>query len=165
MYVLNKKKSGAGCASVFYKVRRMKRGFKTFSSKDDANIAHLNQSELAERDLAPYVFSKVCKVRHFDGKLSKWGFLTEMAETIPQPDHRGMTYDDLSDEYGDEIDELVNECYDAGFYFGDCHFGNVGYVIRDGYKKMVVIDTGDESITSENRCYCISCRKGKPCHE
>ena len=80
MYVLNKKKRGAGCASTFYKIRRMDRGFKTFNSKEDAEIAHLNQSELAEYDLAPYVYSKVCKVRHFDGKLSKWGFMTELEE-------------------------------------------------------------------------------------
>ena len=156
MYVLNKKKSGAGCASVFYKVRRMDRGFKTFYTKEDAEIAHLNQSELAEYDLAPYVYSKVCKVRHFDGKLSKWGFLTEMAETIPR---RASERD-----YYDEMEDLVNECDDIGFSFYDSHLDNIGYVVRDGYKKMVVIDTGDESITNEDRCYCISCRKGKPCY-
>lgn len=162
MYVLNKKKSGAGCASVFYKVRRMDRGFKTFPSKENAEIAHLNQSELAEYDLAPYVYSKVCKVRHADGKLSKWGFMTEMAETVPRP--RGLDYYAIEERHSEEIDDLASECMDIGFYFGDCHLGNVGYVTRNGYKKMVVIDTGDESITNEDRCYCTSCRKGKPCY-
>jgi len=161
MYVLNKKKSGSGCASVFYKVRRMARGFKTFNSKQDAVIAHLNQSELAEHSLAPYVYSDVCRVRHADGKLSKWGFMTEMAETIKRDLDN---YYEQEEMYGDEILSLVNDCREVGFSFGDHHLGNVGYVVRDGYKIMVVIDTGDESIVNEDRCYCVSCRKGKPCY-
>lgn len=163
MYVLNKKKSGSGCASVFYKVRRMDRGFKTFNSKEDAEIAHLNQSELAEHNLAPYVYSDVCRVRHADGKLSKWGFMTEMAETIKR-DYK-FDYYDQEDMYSEEIDNLVEECSHFGFNFADCHLGNVGYVVRNGYQTMVVIDTGDESIVNEDRCYCITCRKGGCCHE
>jgi hypothetical protein len=162
MYVLNKKKRGAGSASTFYKIRRMDRGFKTFDNKEDAEIAHLNQSELSEHNLAPYVYSNVCRVRHADGKLSKWGFMTEMAEIIKR-DHE-YEYYDQAEMYEDEIDSLVGECDEIGYYFGDCHLGNVGYVYRDGNKMMVVIDTGDESITSD-RCYCITCRKGGCCHE
>jgi hypothetical protein len=161
MYVLNKKKSGSGCASVFYKVRRMARGFKTFNSKEDAKIAHLNQSELAEHNLAPYVYSDVCRVRHANGKLTKWGFMTEMAETIKRDLDN---YYEQEEMYSEEIESLVNECEDKGFSFGDHHLGNVGYVVRDGCKMMVVIDTGDESIVNEDRCYCVSCRKGKPCY-
>ena len=163
MYVLNKKKHGAGCASTFYKIRRMDRGFKTFDTKEDAEIAHLNQSELAEHNLAPYVYSDVCRVRHADGKLSKWGFMTEMAETIKR-DYE-FDYYDQEEMYSDEIDILVDECQDFGFCFADCHLGNVGYVYRQGIRTMVVIDTGDESIVNEERCYCVTCRKGGCCHE
>ncbi len=162
MYTLVKKRSGAGCSSQFYKLKHMNRGFKTFTCIDDAEIAHLNQTELAEHDLAPQVYSPVCRVRNHDGSLSHWGFITEMAETIKRP--KNVDYYDCEDEYREELDELIDECDHVGYCFGDCHLGNVGYIVRNGYKKMVVIDTGDESITSD-RCYCVTCRNGGCCHE
>jgi len=167
MYTIVKKKSGAGCASSFYKLKGMKnRGFKVFDSKESADIAHANQTELSQYNLAPYVYSQVGRVRKSDKSLSGWGFITEIAELICCPgngceccDRQSIMYD-----YEDEICNLIGNMEDCGFHFGDDHPGNVGFVMRGGLPVMVCIDTGDESVTSDN-CYCITCRKGGCCYE
>jgi len=167
MYTIVKKKSGAGCASSFYKLKGMKnRGFKVFDSKEDADIAHANQTELSMYNLAPYVYSQVGRVRKSDKSLSGWGFITEMAELLCCPGNRCYCCDreSIHDDYEYEISNLVGNMQDVGFYFGDDHLGNLGFVKRDGVDVMVCIDTGDESVTSDN-CYCITCRKGGCCHE
>jgi hypothetical protein len=167
MYTIVKKKSGAGCASSFYKLKGVKgRGFKAFDSKISAEIAHSNQSELSRHNLAPYVYSQVGRVRKSDKSLSGWGFVTEIAELLCCPGNgcyccdREGTYDC----YQHEISNLVGSMEDVGFYFGDDHPGNLGFVKRDGVSVMVCIDTGDESVTSDE-CHCITCRKGGCCRE
>jgi len=167
MYTIVKKRSGAGCASSFYKLKgKRDRGFKIFSSKEDAEIARNHQSELSTYNLAPYVYSQVGRVRKSDGSLTGWGFITEIAELLCCPgngceccDRESISYD-----YGDEICNLIGNMEDYGFHFGDDHPGNLGFVMRDGLPVMVCIDTGDESVTSDN-CYCITCRKGGCCYE
>jgi len=167
MYTIVKKKSGAGCASSFYKLKGVKgRGFKSFDSKISAEIAHSNQSELSRHNLAPYVYSQVGRVRKSDGSLTHWGFITEIAELICCPgngckccDRESIMYD-----YENEIDNLIGNMEDVGFHFGDSHVGNMGFVNRDGQNIMVCIDTGDESVLSDE-CHCITCRKGGCCHE
>jgi hypothetical protein len=149
MYTIVKKKSGAGCASSFHKLKGQRgRGFKIFNSKEDAEIARNNQSELSQYNLAPYVYSQVGRVRRGDKSLSGWGFITEIAELICCPgngckccDRESIMYD-----YENEIDNLIGNMEDYGFYFGDSHAGNVGFVNRDGQRIMVCIDTGDESV-------------------
>jgi hypothetical protein len=167
MYTIVKKKSGAGCASSFHKLKGQRgRGFKIFGSKEDAVIAHINQSKLSAYNLAPYVYSQVGRVRQSDKSLTGWGFITEIAELICCPgnsckccDRTSIMYD-----YENEVDNLVDNMQDCGFEFGDNHPGNVGFVNRDGNRVMVCIDTGDESVLSPE-CYCITCRKGGCCHE
>jgi hypothetical protein len=167
MYTIVKKKSGAGCASSFYKLKGVKgRGFKSFDCKMSAEIAHSNQSELSQYNLAPYVYSQVGRVRRGDKSLSGWGFITEIAELICCPgngcdccDRQSIMYD-----YENEIDNLIGNMEDVGFHFGDDHPGNLGFVKRDGVSVMVCIDTGDESVTSDE-CHCITCRKGGCCRE
>lgn len=165
MYTIVKKRSGMGCASAFYKLKgKRDRGFKTFADKDSADIAHSTQVELSRYNLAPYVYSQVGRVRKSDGKLSSWGYITEIAELIccPGNDCRCCDREDIEDHYYDDIFYLTSEMEEYGFNFGDNHAGNVGFVKRDGIDVMVCIDTGDESVVGEN-CYCITCRKGGCC--
>lgn len=167
MYTIVKKRSGSGSVSSFYKLKGKKdRGFKTFDSKDCAEIAHANQSELSMYNLAPHVYSQVGRVRMSDGKLSSWGYITEIAELLCCGGNGCYCCDreSIEDEYEYEISNLIDKMEEYGFYFGDGHAGNVGFVQRDGIDVMVCIDTGDESLTSDN-CYCITCRKGGCCHE
>lgn len=168
MYTIVKKHSGAGCASSFYKLKGKKdRGFKVFDSKDSAEIAHINQVELSMYNLAPYVYSQVGRVRKSDNSLTGWGYVTEIAELLccPGNDCHCCDREGLEDEYEYEIYNLVGQMEEYGFSFGDSHAGNVGFVKRDGIDVLVCIDTGDESVINEDRCYCIICRKGGCCHE
>jgi hypothetical protein len=167
MYTIVKKKSGAGCASSFYKLKGVKgRGFKSFDSKISAEIARNNQSELSQHNLAPYVYSQVGRVRRGDKSLSGWGFITEIAELICCPGNGCMCCDreSIAYDYEQEMSNLVDNMYEYGFSFGDDHPGNVGFVKRNGLPVMVCIDTGDESVTTDE-CYCITCRKGGCCYE
>lgn len=168
MYTIVKKRSGSGSASSFYKLKGKKnRGFKLFPSKDCAEIAHTNQVELSMYDLAPYVYSQVGRVRKSGGSLTGWGFITEMADLICCSGNDCYCCDraSIEDDYEYEIGNLTDEMEQHGFIFGDNHAGNVGFVQRNGRDVMVCIDTGDESVVNENRCYCITCRKGGCCHE
>lgn len=159
MYTIVKKKIGAGCASSFHKLKgQMDRGFKIFRSKDDAEIAHINQSKLSAYNLAPYVYSQVGRVRKSDKSLTGWGFITEIAELICCPGNSCKCCDRVSIKYDYEqdIDDLLDNMQDCGFEFGDNHPGNVGFVNRYGHKVMVCIDTGDESVF-DNRVGFVVC--------
>lgn len=167
MYTISKNHVGEGCASEFFKINNSKRGFKQFPCKESAEIAHANQTKLAELGFAPRVYSEVGKVRIGKGKkLSRWGYITEVAQLICCPGNSCYCCDreETEDIYAEEIDNLVCNMSDAGWSFGDCHAGNVGYVRRGGRKVMVCIDTGDESVQGDD-CYCITCRNGGCCHE
>lgn len=169
MYAIVKKKKSSGCASAFYKLKNMHgKGFKTFASYLDAQIAHRNQTRLAEHNLAPYVYSEVGRVRVGNTKeLSQWGYVTEVAETLGCGGNTCKCGEcdryELEHLYESDISELCMEMEDCGFYFGDNHTGNVGFVYRDGYRIMVCIDTGDESVTSDE-CYCLTCINGGNCY-
>jgi hypothetical protein len=169
MYAIVKQSISEGCASNFYKLKGYKdRGFKTFDHYYGASIAHRNQSVLSEHNLAPYVYSEVGRVRIGNSKqLSRWGFITEMAETIGCGGNEctcdECDFDQLEDTYRYQIDDLVDEMDELGFYFADSHIGNIGHVYRNSQRILVCIDTGDESVTS-NECHCISCLKGVSCH-
>jgi len=150
MYSIAKKRSGSGSVSCFYKLKNTKgRGFKTFLSYDDAIVAYENQKALAEHNLAPEVYSEVGKVRIGNSKtLSRWGYITEIAETIGCGSNSCdcCDRDELEDNYSDEIMQLINDMEWAGFEFHDSHIGNVGYVNRGFYRLLVCIDTGQESV-------------------
>lgn len=168
MYTIVKKRSGSGSVSLFYKLKGKKdRGFKIFPDKLSADIAHTNQVELSMYNLAPYVYSQVGRVRESDKSLTGWGYITEIAELICCPGNSCWCCDreGLEDEYHNEINNLIDQMEEYGFSFGDNHAGNLGFVKRNGHKVMVCIDTGDESVVNEDRCYCITCMKGGCCHE
>jgi hypothetical protein len=172
MYTIERKRSGSGSSSDFYKLKGMaNKGFKTFESYESAMIAHYNQTVLAEHSLAPYVHSEVGRVRIGKGKqLSRWGYVTEIAETLGCGGNTctcgECEREDMECEFGGEIEELCSDIEDIGFYFSDNHAGNVGFVYRDGYRIMVCIDTGDESISSDDGpCFCLECKKGRNCRE
>lgn len=169
MYSIETKHSGAGCASYFYKMKNSRRGFKAFDNHDAAFIAHYNQSKLAEYDLAPRVYSEVGRVRIGNSKrLSKWGYITEIATLTCCPGNSCDCCDreDVECELDEEICNLCDEMESIGFYFPDNHSGNVGWVKRNGRNILVCIDTGDESVQSEEGpCFCLECKKGRNCRE
>ena len=166
MYTI-KKHAGEGSRSSFYKLNQRGKGFKTFLDREDAEYAHDIQTKLSQIDLAPKVYSEVGRIRIGD-KLSSWGYITEVAKTIT-PHGTSCdceTCESIEDRYAEEISELQSDMEDAGYYFGDAHVGNVGYVKRDGYNILVCIDTGRESISldeygygSEDVCSCSACRQ------
>ena len=169
MYSIDNKHSGAGCASYFYKMKHSRRGFKAFDNHDAAFIAHYNQTKLAEHDLAPRVYSEVGRVRIGNSKrLSKWGYITEIATLTCCPGNSCDCCDREDIECGleEEILNLCDEMENIGFYFPDNHSGNVGWVKRNGRNILVCIDTGDESVQSDDGpCFCLQCKKGKNCRE
>lgn len=163
-YVIDKY-CGEGCTTKFYKLKGSKRGFKCFEYYDGAVIAHYNQKKLAELGFAPKVYSEIGKIRR-GKKLTDWGYITEIAKTIVCPGNECDCCDreGLEDIYSSEIDELVMSMEDHGFYFGDCHIGNVGFVKRNGQNVLVCIDTGDESVNGDDSpCFCLECKKGNNC--
>ena len=168
MYTIAKYKN-EGCASSFYTLKNSRnRGFKEFETYEAAVVAHYNQTKLADLDLAPRVYSEVGRVRKPNKRLSRWGYITEIATTLGCGGNDCDCCDRtaLEDEWDEEISELVGEMEDHGFYFGDNHSGNVGFVRRNGLMKMVCIDTGDESVSSDDGpCFCLVCKKGGNCRE
>lgn len=168
MYAIQRKRSGAGCSSEFYKLVNNDCGFKAFDNYELAQIAHYTQSKLAEHDLAPKVYSEVGRVRIGNTKkLSKWGYITEIAELVCCAGNSCSCCDreDIEDALHFQICDLVDNIEEIGFYFGDSHPGNVGYVNRDGNMVLVCIDTGDESVGIDENgpCFCLECKKGGNC--
>jgi hypothetical protein len=140
----------SGSRSNFYKLAgKRSKGFKSFSNKEEAHYAHAVQTALAEHDLAPRVHSEVGRVRT-GNTLSGWGYITEVAKTLQPEKCPGICgcsdCEDRENVYSEEIEQLISDIEDVGFYFGDAHIGNVGYVRRDGFTIMVCIDTGRESV-------------------
>jgi hypothetical protein len=154
---LCKKRRGHGSRSSFYKVSRKELGFKTFGCQESALYAYTTQKMMAEHGLAPNVHGEVCKVKVYG--YEQWGFATEMAETIKYDSRTWFK------AIRQKVEKLSDKCSDLGFGFMDDHCGNVGYVIRKGKRKLVVIDTGDESVSNESiPCSCITCLNGKKCN-
>lgn len=114
-------------------------GFKEFISKSRAEYARKVQIKLSRHNLAPKVYSKLCKMRYepyFPHQISGWGYITELARPI---DKNGIV--SLK-----RIQNLVDEIFTkTKLNFWDCHFSNIGLVNRQGRKKLVCIDTGKES--------------------
>lgn len=161
MYTI-KKFSGNGSRSEFYKLNQRGKGFKTFLSYEDAEYARDVQCELSEWDLAPRVYSEVGRIR-IGETLSAWGYITEVAKVIAAHSISCNCYkcDNLENEYEEEIGELQERIERVGYYFGDAHTGNVGYITRNSKKIMVCIDTGEESVQPDNDyddcCSCADC--------
>lgn len=112
-------------------------GFKEFICKSRAEYARKTQIKLSKFDLAPKVFSKLCKMRYeplFLDQISGWGYITELAKTA----NKNINL------Y--KIQRLVEHINDSTkLKFWDCHPANLGYIIRQGKRKLVCIDTGKET--------------------
>lgn len=118
--------------------------FKEFSNLKKANYAIDIQRNLAQFDLAPRVYSDLCKLRFVSDNTiigtSNWGYITELAGPA--------WYNTKAEKYNilRKIQVLVDSIYKiAKLKFWDCHYYNTGWVCRNGYTKLVCIDTGIES--------------------
>lgn len=157
--------TNAGSRSEFFTVSENV-GFKTFESKQDAEYAHNIQTELAKYNFAPKVLSRVKRMRH-RGELTGWGFETEVAEMLGcgGNDCGCGECDDLYDRYSNRIASLCDRIENkTGLSFVDNHIGNVGIIIRRGYRRLVCIDTGKESVSDGSddggiSCSCTVCRR------
>ena len=122
----------------FYPIKNHKNlGFKEFRSKHHAIIAYKNQKRLAKFDLAPKVLSLLISLPFatLPDIISGWGFITEIAK-IPEENSFPLK----------KIQNLVDEIYKkTKLKFWDCHWYNLGLIVRGRSKKIVCIDTGQES--------------------
>jgi len=132
-------------------VYRTKMGlFKEYYSKSDATEAHNIQSELASMNLAPEVYSRVCRVRMPEGKLSDYGFYTEEAELLELCD---CDYDCSCSMKTERPRLALCETveYWTGWEYVDFHQGNFGYIERDGLKLLAIIDCGHKGFIEKNK--------------
>jgi hypothetical protein len=125
--------------------------FKEFRDKKKAQESYKYHKKLAKFDLAPKIYSKICRLEFAqeDDSLyllepSDWGYVTEMAKT-----HEANTKITM-----DDIQFLVEEIYSkTGLKFWDCHWYNVGLVKRGKNKRVVCIDTGKESFDGKSNAW------------
>lgn len=115
--------------------------FKEFKNRKKAQESLSLQKKLAQYDLAPQIYSKLCRLNFMpeDGyhpdEPSDWGYITERAYPVH---HNDKTMKD--------IQHLVETIHiQTGLKFWDCHWYNVGTIKRHNTKKLVCIDTGKES--------------------
>jgi len=145
----------AGSKNAFYiikdkKIDRKRIGFKEFESEKEAKFAHRVQKHLAQFDLAPMVYGDVGMIRRYDGEMTCYGYLTEVAR--PMPVCRDDEYCDgecfeSSCKNGIAIMGIVSDLDEHGLSYNDSHRGNFGYVRRNGKWVTVVIDLGIESFS------------------
>jgi hypothetical protein len=131
--------SDQGGYCTFYCILNNKNlAFKEFISKSRAEYARKIQLKLSKHTLAPKVLSKICKIKYetlFPGRKSGWGYITEVAKTI-QKDTVSLN----------KIQKLVDKIQlKTKLKFWDCHWDNLGYIIRENKKCLVCIDTGKET--------------------
>lgn len=141
----------AGSRNTFYRLNNRRYGFKSFETKALAEFAFRVQSYLSTIDLAPKVYGEVGRINVVDSfgdkELSDWGYLTEIAKTLPE------CYDDDCDgechdcgcENSCMISDIVAAMEENGLSYVDAHRGNFGYIRRNRQWIMVVIDVGYES--------------------
>jgi hypothetical protein len=125
--------------------------FKEFCNKKKAQESYKYHKRLIEFDLAPKIYSKICKLKFAPENdsfylldPSDWGYVTELAIT-----HEANTKISMAD-----IQLLVNEIYSkTGLKFWDCHWYNVGVVKRGRKNRLVCIDTGKESFDGNSNAW------------
>jgi hypothetical protein len=116
--------------------------FKEFHTKKKAEYAHKTQKRLSKYDLAPKVYSGLCRLEFhpeedvYQPDPSDWGYITELA-TVPNANTI------ISMRHIQNLVEKIQEKTKLKFW--DCHWSNVGIVRRNGRNKVVCIDTGKES--------------------
>ena len=144
----------AGSKNAFYivkdkKINRKRVGFKEFENEAEAKFAHRVQKHLAQFNLAPMVYGDVGFIRRNDGQFTYYGYLTEVARTMPEchdEDCDGECFQ-TDCKNGTTICEMVDNLNEHGLEYNDAHKGNFGYVRREGKWVAVVIDLGIESFT------------------
>ena len=183
------KYADGGSQNSFYRVKGKKYGFKSFPNKSLATFAHAVQDTLSKENLAPRVYSPVCRIRvpnFFMGKngktithmvLSDWGYLTEIATPFVCESGDYCDGDCANDNgcvHNDTIRELLNNIEGCDLNYIDAHPANLGYVMRNNNPTLVIIDCGAESIVvteegvypdvcwdgaEDYDCRCEACRK------
>jgi hypothetical protein len=144
-----------GSKNAFYiikdkKIGRKRVGFKEFENEQEAKFAHRVQKHLAQFDLAPMVYGDVGMIRKYDGELTCYGYLTEVAR--PMPECHDEDYCDgecfqSSCKNGIAISQIVYDLNEHGLDYNDAHRGNFGYIRRKGSWVPVAIDLGVESFS------------------
>jgi hypothetical protein len=136
-----------GSRSAFYIVNRRK-GFKTFLSKEHAELARCYQMILCAAGHAPKVHSEVGRITIGTNKpvLSQWGYVVQKVRTLGCSDSAGGCDCERCEcaryDYEGQIEYLCEHAEgDTGIRIGDRHIGNFG--LMDG--KLVVLDTGIET--------------------
>lgn len=156
------KYTDGGSQNSFYRVKGRKYGFKSFPNKSLAEFAHKVQQTLSVENLAPRVYSPVCRIRvpnYFLGRngktethmvLSDWGYLTEIAEPFHCTSEDYCDGDCANDNgcvHYDSIRDMLDNVEACGLDYVDAHSQNLGYVTRGKQKFLVVIDCGAESVS------------------
>lgn len=148
--------SGAQCDYLPIK-NRPELGFKSFKHKNKAQIAYSIQRKLSKLELAPKLYSGLCKIAYYyhpdilqfwtpKETITGWGFITERAFLIPIGDHVKIPYR--------KIQKLVNTIkFKTNMKFWDCHEDNVGYIKRGRRSRLVCIDTGKESFEAYSNAW------------
>lgn len=132
------------CCQVYRIMNHSNIVFKEFANHNQAEYAIKVQTKLATFDLAPKVYSDLCKL-HFINKSiiigdTNLGYVTEVA-VPPSCTTKKEKYKTLR-----QIQALVDSIYRiTKLKFWDCHYYNTGIVRRRGSDKLVCIDTGKES--------------------
>lgn len=140
-----------GSRSSFFIINRRK-GFKTFATKREAELARSYQVILADRGYAPRVCSEVGKIAVGSDVitnkpiLSEWGYIVQKVRTLGCSDSAGGCDCERCDaaryDYEAEIEDMCTYAQEqTGLIIGDRHIGNFG--ILDG--SIVVLDTGIET--------------------
>lgn len=145
--ISNAKYDAEGSRTAFYTIGRG-RGFKTFFSKEEAEIARSYQMILWKGGYGPKVYSEVGRIVIHPGALSPWGYITQKVKTLGCSNGCDDCKKCIRDtyEYCDDLEGLQDSVYEeCGLRVGDLHIGNVG-LIGD---KLVVIDAGIESFSGE----------------
>jgi hypothetical protein len=171
-----------GSKNAFYiikdkKIGRKRVGFKEFENEQEAKFAHRVQKHLAQLDLAPMVYGDVGMIRRHDGGLTAYGYLTEVARTMPECHDEDCDGECFQSECknGQMIQFVVDKLDSMGLSYNDAHKGNFGYVRRKGSWVLVVIDLGVESFSDwdtsiygdffdedeEYDCNCAQCKQAR----
>ena len=141
----------AGSRTSFFIVNRRK-GFKTFMSKQDAELARCYQMILCAAGYAPKVHSEVGRITigiHAKTNkpiLSEWGYVVQKVRTLGCSDSGGGCDCEQCDcaryDWEGAIEDMCSNAQDdTGISIGDRHIGNFG-LIDD---RLVVLDTGIET--------------------
>jgi len=152
-----------GYCQVYTIKNKKKIVFKEFRNKKKAQESYKYHKKLAKFDLAPKIFSPICKLTFayeddiYQPESSDWGYVMEKASPINHSDRSMLKIQEL-------VDAIKKH---TGLKFWDSHWYNVGTIIRNKRKKIVCIDTGKESFDGDSNAWgnitpgpkCVFCQK------